>query len=121
MLASWNMKKLFSTILVLSFLFSGNAYSKDVKSVSWTNSSNAAFSSCWWILNFICTTQTPVNTDVTSVSINSFISVYNKNNELIKKFKVKKIEYSSGRCWITPQPIRRYKTYFTTGKCFING
>ena len=113
------MKKLLA-IIVLGLLISGNAYSKEVKSVSWSNSPNTAFNSCWWILNFICTTQSPVNTDVTSVSINSFISIYNKNNELIKKFKVKKIEYSSGRCWITPQPIRRFRTYFTTEKCFIN-
>ena len=46
--------------------------------------------------------------------------IYNKNSELIKKFKVKKIEYSNGRCWITPQPIRRFTTYFTTNKCIVN-
>ena len=27
------------------------------------------------------------------------------------------IEYNNGRCWLTPQPIRRYTTYFVTTNC----
>ena len=114
------MKKLLAFI-ILSLLWSGNAYAKQVKSVSWTHNSEAALNSCWWILDFIRTMKTDVKTDVKNVSINSFISVYDKNNELIKKFKVKKIVYRDGMCWITPQPIRRYKTYIAVGKCFVNG
>ena len=40
-----------------------------------------------------------------------------KNNNELNTFKIKKIEYKNGRCWLTPQPIRRYTTYFVATNC----
>ena len=39
-----------------------------------------------------------------------------KNNNELNTFKIKKIEYRNGRCWLTPQPIRRY----TKTKSFVS-
>ena len=85
----------------------------------WSYDGDTAYNSCMIIVSFICTMEQDVESDVSNTSINKFIVIYNKKNELIKKFKVKKNEFSDGRCWITPQPIRRYKTYFTTNKCEV--
>jgi len=101
------------------FLFSSTSYSKDVSAVTWSYDGNTAYNSCMMVLSFICTLEKDVKSDVLSASINSYIVIYNKNNELVKKFKVKKIEYKNGRCWITPQPIRRYNKYFTTDRCEV--
>ena len=108
-----------SIILILFLALINKAHSKEVSSVSWSYGGDTAYNSCMMIFSFICTMEEDVESDVSSASINQMIIIYNNNNELIKKFKIKKIEYSDGRCWITPQPIRRYKTYFTTNKCEV--
>ena len=113
------MKKIL-LIVFLSLLSCNLSFSKEVRAAYWSEDSITAYNSCWIILSFICSSEEGVIPDLTTVSINDFIMIYNKNSELIKKFKVKKIEYSNGRCWITPQPIRRFTTYFTTNKCIVN-
>ena len=43
---------------------------------------------------------------------------YLLNQNMLKKTdKIKKIEYRDGTCWLTPQPIRRYTTYFVATNC----
>lgn len=106
-------------IVALFFCLTSKTYAKDVHSVNWSYNGDTAYNSCMMILTFICSMEKDVESDVSNVSINQMIIIYNKNKELIKKFKVKKIEYRNGRCWITPQPIRRYTTYFTTSKCKV--
>ena len=106
-------------IFALFFCLTSKTYAKDVFSVNWSYNGDTAYNSCMMILTFICSIEKDVESDVSNASINQMIIIYNKNKELIKKFKVKKIEYRNGRCWITPQPIRRYTTYFTTNKCKV--
>mgnify|MGYP006079820711 FL=1 len=108
---------LFVLLLFISLI--NKSYSKEVSSVRWSYAGDTAYNSCMMIISFICSMEQDVESDVSNASINQFIVIYNKKNELIKKFKVKKIEYTHGRCWITPQPIRNYKTYFTTNKCEV--
>ena len=106
--------------IIFFFLITINkSNSRKVSSVSWARDGDTAYNSCMMILSFICSMEQNVKSDTSNTSINQFIIIYNKNNELIKKLKVKKIEYKNGRCWITDQPIRRYKTYFTTDKCKV--
>ena len=112
------MKKLFIIVFLFSLFFS-TSFAKEVFSVKWSRDGNTAYNSCMMILSFICTLEEDVSSDVANASINQYLVIYNKKKELIKKFKVKKIEYKNGRCWLTPQPIRRYKTYFTTDKCEV--
>lgn len=113
------MKKILTFTIFFSIAVINNSYSREVKSVNWSHKGNTAYNSCMIILTFICSLEQNVTSDVSSATINQFIVVYNKKNELIKKFKVKKIEYKNGRCWLTPQPIRRYTTYFTTDNCKV--
>jgi len=105
--------------LLLFISLINKSYSKEVSSVRWSHGGDTAYNSCMMIISFICSIEQDVESDVSNTSINQFMVIYNKKNELIKKFKVKKIEYTDGRCWITPQPIRNYKTYFTTNKCEV--
>jgi len=113
------MLKLISLIFILFSLSTKISLAKEVRSVSWSYDGDTGYNSCMIILSFICSLEQNVKSDTSSASINQFIIIYNKNNELIKKLKVKKIEYQNGRCWITDQHIRRYKTYFTTNKCKV--
>ena len=113
------MKKSILTSLFLFALFSSTSFSKDVTAVQWSRDGNTAYNSCMMILSFICTLDIDVSSDVANASINQYLVIYNKNKKLVKKFKVKKIEYKNGRCWLTPQPIRRYTTYFTTDNCKV--
>ena len=107
-------------LLIFFFLLIANkSFAREVNSVSWSNNGDTGYNSCMMILSFICSFEPNVKSDRFSTSINEFIVIYNKNDELIKKLKVKKIEYDKGRCWITNQPIRKYKTYFTTDNCEV--
>ena len=106
-------------LIVLFLLIAHKSFAREVTSVSWSNNGDTGYNSCMMILSFICSYEPNVKSSKFSTSINEFIVIYNKNNELIKKLKVKKIEYNNGRCWITNQPIRKYKTYFTTDNCEV--
>ena len=110
------MKKLLG-ILVVGLLWSVNAFSKNIDAAVWSNDSGTAFNKCMPIISFICTMSQDVKTDVNFGSINSYLTVFDKNNKELIRFKVKKIEYKNGTCWLTPQPIRRYTTYFVATNC----
>ena len=69
------------------------------------------------IISFICTSTPDVKTDVNYGSINSRLTVFDKDYKELINFKIKKIEYRDGTCWLTPQPIRRYTTYFVATNC----
>jgi len=79
---------LFFLLLFISLI--NKSYSKEVSSVSWSHGGDTTYNSCMMIVSFICTTEQDVESDVSNTSINKFIVIYNKKNELIKKFKVKK-------------------------------
>jgi len=104
-------------IILLSLIISTKSYSKNVSNVMWSNDSVNAYNECMFILNFICTMTQDVKANKNTGSINSFITIFDKNNNELNTFKIKKIEYKNGRCWLTPQPIRRYTTYFVATNC----
>ena len=104
-------------IILLSLIVSTKSYSKNVSNVMWSNDSVNAYNKCMFILNFICTMTQDVRANKNTGSINSFITIFDKNNNELNTFKIKKIEYRNGRCWLTPQPIRRYTTYFVATNC----
>ena len=106
-------------LIFLFLLIANKSFAREVKNVSWSYNGDTGYNSCMMILSFICSFEPNVKSDKFSASINEFIVIYNKNDELIQKLKVKKIEYNNGRCWITNQPIRKYKTYFTTDNCKV--
>ena len=110
------MKK-FLTFLVLGLLWCNTSFSKDVKAAVWSNESRNVFNKCMPIFSFICTMSQDVKTDVNYGSINSHLIVFDKNSKELINFKIKKIEYKNGTCWLTPQPIRRYTTYFVATDC----
>jgi hypothetical protein len=105
-------------IIFLSLTISTKSYSRDVSNVIWINGSANAYNECMFLLSFICTITQDVKTNKNVGSINSYITIFDKNNKEIKTFKIKKIEYKNGKCWLTPQPIRKYTTYFVATKCF---
>lgn len=113
------MKKFLLAVLFSILIPNNQVLSADVYSVVWSRDGNTAYNSCMFILSFICSFEQNVTSDVDTATVNQFLIIYGKDNKLIKKFKVKKIEYKNGRCWITPQPIRRYTDYFTTDKCEV--
>ena len=106
-------------LIFLFLLIANKSFAREVKNVSWSYNGDTGYNSCMMILSFICSFEPNVKSDKFSASINEFIVIYNKNDELIQKLKVKKIEYNNGRCWITNKPIRKYKTYFTTDNCKV--
>jgi len=109
--------KNFLGILVLGLLWCNAAFSKNINEAVWSDDSGTAFNKCWPILDIVCTMSQDVKTDVNSGSINSYLTVFDKNNKELIRFKIKKIEYKNGTCWLTPQPIRRYTTYFVATNC----
>lgn len=105
-------------IIIMFFLAtSTKVMSKDYTYAAWKKNSNTAFNKCMPIISFICTMTQDVKTNVNFGSINSHLIIFDKNNDELIRFKIKKIEYNNGRCWLTPQPIRRYTTYFVTTNC----
>ena len=106
-------------LVIFLLLITNKSLAREVKSVRCSYDGDTAYNSCMIILSFICSIEQNVKSDTSSAYINQFIVIYDENNEFIKNLKVKKIEYKNGRCWITDQPIRRYKTYFTTNKCKV--
>jgi len=81
-----NSEKSFIFLLLFISLIN-KSYSKEVSSVSWSHGGDTTYNSCMMIVSFICTTEQDVESDVSNTSINKFIVIYNKKNELIKKFK----------------------------------
>ena len=110
------MKKIL-IFLFLSLLWCNTSFSKNVNAVVWSNESVTAFNKCMPIISFICTSTRDVKTDVNYGSINSRLTVFDKDYKELINFKIKKIEYRDGTCWLTPQPIRRYTTYFVATNC----
>jgi len=110
------MKLILTNLFIFLFTFN-TVLSQEYISAVWVKNSKTAYNECNIILSFLCTMTQDVKSDINSAVINSYLSIYDKNNKLIEKFRVKKIEYSNGRCWLTPQPIRKYTTYFTTDRC----
>jgi len=109
-------------IKVLFFFFltiSANAYALEVSLATWPKNSRASYNECNFIFSFICTMTKNVKSNINVAAINSYITVYNSKGEIVKRFKVKKIEYNRGMCWLTPQPIRGYTTYFVTNECRV--
>ena len=111
------MKKTIIIFSLFLFISSTNAISKEARYATWEKNSRTAFNKCMPIINFICTTTSDVKTNVNFGSINSHLIVFDQNNKELIRFKIKKIESNNGRCWLTPQPIRRYTTYFVTSNC----
>ena len=107
----------FLSIMILSLLWCTMSFSKNVNKVVWSNDSMTAFNKCMPVISFICTLSEDVKTDVNYGSINSHLNVFDKNNKELIRFKIKKIEFKDGTCRLTPQPIRRYTTYFVTTNC----
>ena len=110
------MKKIL-IFLFLSLLWCNASFSKNVNAVVWSDESGTAFNKCMPIISFICTSTPDVKTDVNYGSINSRLTVFDKDYKELINFKIKKIEYRDGTCWLTPQPIRRYTTYFVATNC----
>jgi hypothetical protein len=114
------MKSLIKFFLIFFIIFTDHLSAREAEIASWSKNSKASYNECNFIFSFICTMTKDVKSDVNIATINTFIAVYNFEGKMIKKFKVKKIEYnkSKGLCWLTPQPIRGYTTYFVTDRCF---
>ena len=89
------MLRLIFFIFILFLLSTKILLAKEVRSVSWSYNGDTAYNSCMFILSFICSLEQNVKSDTSSASINQFVLIYNRNNELIKKLKVKKIEYKN--------------------------
>ena len=111
------MKKLLG-IMVLGLLLSSNAYAKTYKTASWSHSADSAYNDCGFT-GFICSMTMDAKAHKTSTRVGDYLTIYDKNKKQIDEFKVKKIHYQNGQCWITPQPIRKYKTYFVTYNCKV--
>ena len=110
-------KKLILIVLIL--FMTSVSHSMEYRSAVWKKNSSSAYNECNIILSFICTMTKDVTSDVNFAAINTYLTIYDKKNNIIKKIKVKKIEYNKnkGLCWLTPQPIRGYTTYFVTKEC----
>ena len=111
------MGKIKFILFIFFFIICQNVYAREVTSASWPKSSKPSYNECNFIFSFICTMTNDVKSDVNIAYINSYITIYNSKGDKVKKFKVKKIEYNRGNCWLTPQPIRGYTTYFVTNEC----
>ena len=111
------MKKLsIYTFLVLIFCNVGFAKTYRANSASWSHSSDSAYSDCGFT-GFICSMTMDAKANVNKTSIGNYLIIYDKNRKKIDEFKVKKIYYENGRCFITPQSKRKYTTYFVTYNC----
>ena len=114
-------------LFILILLNSSEIYAATtINSAKWMTNSAAGYNECGifgsLLFNFFCKTQNDVYSDVNSAAIRSTITIFNKNDEVINTFKIKKIYYDKAaeRCWITPQPIRNFTTYYTVSECNPN-
>ena len=119
-LSSYSKKIFFLLILFSSSeIFASNA----INSAKWMPNSVAVYNECGilgsLLFNFFCKTHNDVYSDINSAEIRSTITIFNKNDKVINTFNIKKIYYDKAaeRCWITPQPIRNYTTYYTVSEC----
>ena len=112
------MKKI---IFILLFLLgtTESFAASSVRSAAWPASADSAYSDCGFF-GIICSMDMGAKADQNIIRVRSFITIYNKNGEEIDTFKIKRIYYENGKCFITPQSKRRYTKYFVVHMCVTN-
>ena len=112
------MKKFIFLLLFLLGTTESSAASS-VRSAAWPASADSAYSDCGFF-GIICSMDMGAKADQNIIRVRSIITIYNKNGEEIDTFKVKRIYYENGKCFITPQSKRRYTKYFVVHMCVTN-
>ena len=103
----------FNLISYSSAAYAGNY----VGSASWGNG-DAAYNDCG-LTGIFCTMSTKnVKANRNSVSLGQYLTIY-ANGKEIDSFEVRRIYYESntGRCLISKERKKKFKTYFVTYKC----
>ena len=106
-------------IIFILLLFLGTTESfaaSSVRSAAWPASADSAYSDCGFF-GIMCSMAMDAKANVNKTSIGNYIIIYDKNKKQIDEFKVKKIYYENGKCYITPQSKRKYTKYFVTYNC----
>ena len=113
------MKKLLA-IIVMGLLWCNVGFAaSSVRSAAWPVSADSAYSDCGFF-GIICSMDMGAKADQNIIRVRSYIKIYNKNGEEIDAFKVKRIYYENGKCFITPQSKRNYTKYFVVHQCVTN-
>jgi hypothetical protein len=112
-------KILLSLFIIL--LSVNNAKATEVEAVYWPKNSAGAYSECNPILPFSCTMSMGATSNINQAQIGTQIIVFDKKNNQIANFKIKKIHYEmkDNMCWLTDQPIRKFTTYFAISNCKV--
>jgi hypothetical protein len=111
---------------VLLFIFIillkvNKANAAEVEAVYWPGNSAGAYNECNPILTFSCTMSMGATSNINQAQIGTQIIVFDKKNNQIANFKIRKIHYEmkDNMCWITDQPIRKFTTYFAISNCKV--
>lgn len=105
-------------IILLSF---DKANAAEVEAVYWPRNSAGAYNECNPIITFSCTMSMGATSNINQAQIGTQIIVFDKKNNQIANFKIKKIHYEAkdNMCWLTDQPIRKFTTYFAISNCKV--
>ena len=114
------MKKILLSLFII-LLSVNKSYPAEVEAVYWPNNSAGAYNECNPILTFSCTMSIGATSNINQAQIGTQIIVFNKKNNQIANFKIKKIHYEAkdNMCWLTDQPIRKFTTYFAISNCKV--
>ena len=112
-------KILLSLFIMLLSVNTANA--AEVEAVYWPKNSAGAYNECNPILSFSCTMTIDATSNINQAQIGTQIIVFDKKNNQIANFKIKKIHYEmkDNMCWLTDQPIRKFTTYFAISNCNV--
>lgn len=108
-------------LLIIIFLWANKANAVEVEAVYWPKNSAGAYNECNPILTFSCTMSIGATSNINQAQIGTQIIVFDKKNNRIADFKIKKIHYEmkDNMCWLTDQPIRKFTTYFAISNCRV--
>ena len=119
---------LVSTVtLYLSFIYPLPSFATSaIDSARWNISSESAYNNCGLLglrfFGFFCEMTVGAVANKSSTRLRSNLIIYDTKGNEIDSFIVKKIYFDpiDNRCRITPQPIRKFTTYFTVYECKRN-
>jgi hypothetical protein len=105
-------------IVIFLFLIHTSVFAGDyVKSAQW-KSGDAAYNDCGFTGVFCTMSTKNVKANRNSISLGQYLTVY-ANGKEIDSFEVKRIyfEQAEGRCLISKERKKKFKTYFVTFRC----
>ena len=114
------MNRIFLSFFIILLLFD-KANAAEVEAVYWPRNSAGAYNECNPIITFSCTMSMGATSNINQAQIGTQIIVFDKKNNQVANFKIKKIHYEAkdNMCWLTDQPIRKFTTYFAISNCKV--